>query len=289
MRILNFGSLNIDHVYRVDHFVRPGESLVASSHAVFPGGKGLNQSIALARAGAAPAHAGCIGPDGAFLRALLAAEGADTSRLRAVDAPTGHAIIQVEPGGQNCILVEGGANRRVDPAHIPPALLGFGPGDTLLIQNEISSLEPLIRAAHAAGLRIFFNPGPFDASVHALPLHLIGTFLVNEIEGAELAGAHDPDGIVDTLLGRHPDAAVVLTLGADGVLYGRGAERIRLPAKRVPVVDTTAAGDTFIGFYLADLALGRPPRQALETAIAASALCVSRPGAAPSIPKRAEI
>lgn len=189
MRILNFGSLNIDHVYQVDHFVRAGETLASSGYARHMGGKGFNQSIALARAGAAVCHAGCMGEDGDFMRAYLREAGVDTSFLRTVDGPTGHAMIQVEPSGENCILLFGGANQRIEAAQIRETLAHFAAGDILLLQNEVSGLPALLEEGAKRGLRIAINPAPMDAGIVAADLSEVRWLIVNEGEGAALSGA----------------------------------------------------------------------------------------------------
>ena len=288
-RILNFGSLNIDHVYRVPHFVQPKETLSSLDYRRFAGGKGFNQSIALARAGAAVSHAGCIGPDGLWLRDMLTAAGADVTHLKVVETPTGHAIINVAPDGQNSIVLYGGANQTVTSADARQAIASFSAGDTLLLQNEISAIPEIMRLAHAAGLRIVLNPAPMDARIAGYPLEMVSTLLLNEIEGAQLAGVEKPDAILQILRKRFPKMTIVLTLGADGVLASDGGPILRVAAPRVRAVDTTAAGDTFTGYFLAEQVRGADLETSLRTACKAAAISVTRPGAADSIPTRAEV
>ena len=288
-RILNFGSLNIDHVYRVPHFVRPKETLASLAYQRFAGGKGVNQSLALARAGAEVSHAGRIGGDGVWLRDLLAGAGADVTHLQVVDAPTGHAIINVTPEGQNSIVLYGGANQTVTPDDARRAIASFHAGDTMLLQNEISALPEILRLARAHGLQIVFNPAPMDARVPDYPLETVSCLLLNEVEGAQLAGAEEPKAILDALRRRFPSMTVILTLGPEGVLASDGGSLVRVPAPRVKAVDTTAAGDTFTGYYLAERLRGATFAAALQTACAAAAICVTRAGAAASIPARAEV
>ncbi len=290
MTVLNYGSLNIDHVYRVPHFVRPGETLTSLEYRRFAGGKGLNQSIALARAGAPVHHAGKIGPEGRWLRDILAQEGVDTRFVQETDdVPTGHAIIQVVPEGENAIVIYGGANRAITPEDIHAILDRFGPEDWLLLQNEISGLAELLARAGARGLRIALNPAPMTPQVMESPLEHVDLFIVNETEGAALTGEQEPQAILAAMRRRFPRAATVLTLGARGSLYEDDREHIHTPAVPVQAVDTTAAGDTFTGYLLAGLLEELPPARALELATRAAALCVTRPGAAPSIPHRAEV
>ncbi len=291
MSILVFGSLNIDHVYQVEHLVRPGETLPSTEYRRFQGGKGANQSVALARAGADVFHAGRIGPEGLWLRDAIAAEGADVTHVGLDDQPTGHAIIQVDPAGENSILLYGGANLTVtsDDAHY--VLSHFGEGDWLLLQNEISSLPAILLEATERGLSVAFNPAPMTPEVLSYPLEGVSLFVVNQTEGAALAGTEDasPETVVRALQARFSKAAILLTLGEDGSLYARGGECIQTPAVAVDAVDTTAAGDTFIGYFLAELLAGESVTQSLVLASRAAALCVTRPGAAVSIPRRSEL
>ena len=293
MNILNFGSVNIDRVYRVPHFVQPGETIAAASFATFSGGKGVNQSTAIARAGGRVSHAGCIGADGVALRDELARDGADVVHLRVVDAPTGHGLIQVDDSGQNCIVICGGANRMVSKADVAAAMAGFGPGDALLVQNEVSCIPEMIATAAGKGMEVVFNPAPMGPEIAGYPLDKVTLFIVNEVEASALAGASsaaEPRALLDALSARFPRAGVVLTLGARGAIARFAGESDAFVAARpVQAVDTTAAGDTFIGYFLAERQRGTSVAAAMETASAAAAICVSRPGAAPSIPWRGEL
>ncbi len=296
MRILNFGSLNIDHVYNVADFVKPGETISAENYSRFCGGKGLNQSIALARAGAEVLHAGRIGSDGLFLKEKLESSGVDCSLLEvAPEEPTGHAMIQVSAKGENCIVLFGGANMRISEEQILRSIRSMERGDFLLLQNEISRMREIMEAADRAGLRIFFNPAPMNERVFSYPLEQVDTFIVNEIEAAGLAGADPesgPEQVIRSLQTKYPSANLLMTLGASGAMYLGRTEKneVFVPASNVEkVVDTTAAGDTFIGYFLAETSVGASPEQAMKTAAAASGLCVGRLGAADSIPFRREL
>lgn len=291
MSILVFGSLNIDHVYQVEHLVRPGETLPSTEYRRFQGGKGANQSVALARAGADVFHAGRIGPEGLWLRDAIAAEGVDVTHVGLDNQPTGHAIIQVDPAGENSILLYGGANLTVTSEDAHYVLSHFGEGDWLLLQNEISSLPTILLEAYERGLTVAFNPAPMTPEVMSYPLEGVSLFVVNQTEGATLAETNDvsPETVVGALQARLPNAAILLTLGGDGSLYAHGGECIRTPAVAVNAVDTTAAGDTFIGYFLAELLAGESVQKSLALASRAAALCVTRPGAADSIPRRDEI
>ncbi|AVM45091.1 MAG TPA: ribokinase [Lentisphaeria bacterium] len=289
-KIVCLGSLNLDHVYRLDHFVRPGETLGSESYSVGCGGKGLNQSIALARAGAPVMHAGRIGHDGGILRSALEAAGVDVSLLVEGDVPTGHAIIQVDAKGENAIILYGGANRRITEVEIDAALDAVGDG-ILLLQNEINSLGTILEKAHARGIRTAFNFAPFDPEdAKTLPLGLLSYLIVNEIEGAGVAGVAEPEAILRTLKERYPGCRVILTLGKAGAAF-LGDDGVMVPVPPCPaeVVDTTSAGDTFIGYLFAGLLEGMELKAAMELAGRASAITVSRAGAADSIPFRKEL
>lgn len=289
MKILNFGSLNVDHVYAVDHFVRPGETLDSIRYSRFCGGKGLNQSIALAHAGAKVYHAGKVGPEGVWLKDRLKKEGVNTAWVTVTDGSSGHAIIQVNREGENSIILHGGANRAITPRDADRVLGEFSAGDYLLLQNEISSIPQIMKRAARMGLRIVLNPTPMTPDVVKYPLDLVSCFILNEIEGEGLTGKKEPGRILTAMMKQYPEAAVVVTLGARGVLYGEGGLTLSVPAVKVKPVDTTAAGDTFIGFFLADMAAGRGVETALQTACRAAAICVTRHGAADSIPRRSEL
>lgn len=286
MHILNFGSLNIDDVYSVEHFVRPGETISPLSYEQFPGGKGLNQSVALACAGAEIYHAGLIGSDGLFLKELLISRGVRTDFLQEQNAPNGRAIIQVDRSGQNCIILYGGTNRQITTDRIEAVFSHFGVGDWLLLQNELNCTKALIEAGKHRGMTVVFNPSPFDEQVLKLPLHLVDWFFVNEIEGAALSDESEPERILDGIRTRYPKSKTVLTLGKDGAMADDGEERAFHGIFDTKVVDTTAAGDTFTGFFLAAISAGKPLKQALKEASAASALAVSVKGASVSIPER---
>lgn len=289
MKILNFGSLNLDLVYQMPHFVRAGETLSSTGFSRNVGGKGLNQSVALAKAGAQIYHAGLIGEDGEMLRAFLAENGVDTRFVRTIDQPSGHAVIQVEPRGNNCILLYGGANQCVTDAFIQEALEPFGAGDFLVLQNEINKIDAIIHAAYAKGMQVVLNPSPIADNLKDLPLEKIAWFILNEIEGAELSGETEPDAILDRLTQLYPHAKIVLTLGSNGSIYAGDGQRLHQAACRVKAVDTTAAGDTFTGFFFAAVADGVSAAEALRRASKASAISVTRSGAAASIPNLAEV
>jgi len=289
MRVINFGSLNIDHVYEVEHFVRPGETLRSDSYRIFSGGKGANQSLSLARAGAKVLHAGKIGVEGQWLNEKLQESGVDTSLIEITDMPTGHALIQVNTQGENAIIIHGGANETVTEDDIKRVLDMAERGDCLLVQNEINAVDKIIQKAKEKGLLIVFNPAPMNAAVKDYPLEFVDIFIINEVEGQALTQQSDPKTIVAYMQKLYPQSRTVLTVGTEGLIYGDKKEVISLPALKVEAVDTTGAGDTFVGYFLAELISGSTIEQCLQMGIKASALCVTRKGAGDSIPLRKEV
>jgi len=293
MRILNFGSLNVDYVYEVDHFVRPGETLAAASRSVKAGGKGLNQSVALARAGAEVWHAGCLGEGGEMLKDLLEENGVNTELLLPVDGMQGHTVIQVDRTGENSILLFGGSNRRVPEDYARRAVSGFERGDWLVLQNEINNLPLIVRLAHERGMHIALNPSPYDGSLAETDFSLLEWLMVNEIEAEQITGEKEPEKVWEKIHGRYPELSLLLTLGSRGSVAwrvrGGETESARAEAVRVRAVDTTAAGDTYTGYFLAGLTGGKPLRECMREASGAAAAAVTRPGAAESIPWRREL
>ena len=293
MKVLNFGSLNVDYVYAVDYFVRAGETLSAKSREIIPGGKGLNQSISLARAGAKVWHAGRIGAEGAFLRDMLNASGVDTTYLKSTDGIQGHTVIQVDKNGENCILLYGGTNRMLDAAQIDETLAHFGAGDWLVLQNEVNLLPRIVDAAYDRGMTIALNPSPYEDSLQQVDFGKLSWLLVNEIEACQCAGSDQPERAWDVLHERWPRLSVLITLGKAGSLAHRvtdgGVETVRQASFPVKAVDTTAAGDTYTGYFIAGLVEGRPLSECMQRASMASSISVTRPGAAVSIPGVEEV
>ena len=283
-KILNFGSLNVDYVYHMDHFVLPGETLTSSARDVNCGGKGLNQSIAAASSGATVFHAGKIGRDGTMLTDMLNARGVDTSLVEISGGPSGHAIIQVDKNGQNSIILFPGANREIDSSSIERALENFAEGDYLILQNEISRIPEIMKAGASKGMNIVFNPSPVTDDIASFPLELADIFVLNEIEGEVLSGEKEPKEIISVLRSKYPGALVLLTLGKSGSILAGKDVFLTYGIHSAPVVDTTAAGDTMLGFFTGLLASGLGYEEALSTATKAAAVTVSRKGAAPSIP-----
>lgn len=286
MKILNFGSLNLDYVYQVDHMVQPGETLPSEDRKVFCGGKGLNQSIALARAGAQVYHAGLIGPEGGILINILKESKVNVELVDQIEEATGHAMIQVDPNGQNCILIYGGANRKIDKAMVDRVLAEFEAGDILVLQNEISELNYIIDKAYEKKMKIVLNPSPWSESLAQIDPAKITLYICNEIEAQAMTGQCEPKGILQAMRGRQ----LVLTMGEDGAWYqSNKGSRCFQASFKVKAVDTTGAGDTFTGYFVVNWSKGEDPQLCLKYAAKAAAISVSRPGAAASIPGRNEV
>lgn len=292
-KILNFGSLNIDYVYSMDHFVQPGETISSLERNVFAGGKGLNQSIACKRAGALVYHAGAVGKnDSKILIDTLKQDEINLDYIRYLDGPSGHTVIQVNKEGQNCIILFGGSNQAITKEHIDAALANFKQGDFLILQNEINNIEYLINEGYRRGLKICFNVSPFVPALLKLPLEKCSYLIVNEIEGSSIAGMSvdsKPEDLISALAAKFPHTNIVLTLGVHGSYFKEEAkDPIFVKAFKVNTVDTTAAGDTYLGYLIAMLSKNAAPQQALELAAAASALAVTKKGACTSIPYLSE-
>lgn len=290
MKILNFGSLNVDNVYQVDHFVRDGETISTHTLNLYPGGKGLNQTIAIARAGGEVFHAGAIGiNDGELLEDCLKKEKVNIKYLLKVNEPSGHAIIQVNSKGQNAIIVYPGSNYCLDKEFIDTTLSKFGKDDFVLLQNEINNVDYIMERAHELGIKIIFNPSPITEKINSYPLHLVDIFILNEIEGAIISGEKEEEKILNKLADKYPNSVIVLTLGEKGSCYKYKDEFQKFGIYKNNVVDTTAAGDTYCGYLIAGLAKKMNISESINLASAASSISVSRAGASTSIPYFEEV
>ena len=290
MALINVGSINIDHVYQLAHFVTPGETISSNDYQAILGGKGANQSIAAAKAGMQVKHVGALAKqDATFLEAMQAA-GVDCSHVALRnDIASGHAIIQVNEEGENAIFLFGGANQNITLKQVDEAVNNAQASDWLLIQNETNANSDVFRVAKQKGIKLAYNPAPMTAATKALPLDLLDLLVVNEIEAAQLTEQQALPDIINSLRHSFPNTQVVLTMGKAGVCYIFQEQQIELPAFRVDAVDTTAAGDTFVGYFLAALSQQLTIEEALRQACAASAISVTRHGAAPSIPSHQEV
>ena len=289
MKVLNIGSMNLDYVYNVDHIIQPGETEATDGMNIFLGGKGINQSMALAKAGAEVYHAGLLGEDGQPFLDACKEYGVNSDYIRKVEGKTGHTIIQIDKNAQNCILLFGGANQMLTEEYVDEVLAGFEKGDILLLQNEVNMLPYIIDKAHEKGMQIALNPSPFNEKLDAVDMNKIAIFLLNEVEGGQITGLSDPDEVLEKMREMFPHAKIVLTLGKDGAKYAEGQETYYQPIFKVKAVDTTAAGDTFTGYFLAGLIEGLPIQEILEMSAKASSIAVTREGAVPSIPYREEV
>jgi len=289
MAILNLGSLNIDRVFRVPRIVVPGETIASHSLQIFAGGKGANQSVALARAGAEVIHFGKIGHDGQWLLDKLGQCGVDTSVILLGDSPSGQALIQVDDAGQNAIVVSGGANEEITSDDVDRALDACPQATWLLVQNETSAVGHAIASAKQRGLRVALNPAPMNDRVREYPLELVDLLCVNQTEAAALSGRVDVEEMLASLAAAWPQCEIVVTLGAEGAICCGPQGKVRSFARRVTPIDTTAAGDAFLGYYLASRSREVSVAESLEIACRAAALCVTRPGALDSIPTRNEV
>jgi ribokinase len=289
--MLVVGSANMDLVVRTRRAPDAGETVMGLDHATYPGGKGANQAVAARRAGATVAFAACLGRDahGDALQATLAAEDVDLSLLRRVAAPSGVALITVEDGGQNRIVVVPGANQDLRPERLPD----MAPAGLLLAQLEVP-VETVLAAARrtrAAGGRTVLNASPVDRLDPATQADLLAEtdiLVVNETEAAALLGTDSSDAAPEEMSERLAAGrlAAIVTLGAAGVVWHAGEAGGRVAAHRVPVVDTTACGDAFAGALAASIEAGGSIETAVRFGNAAGALAATRTGAQPSLPTR---
>ncbi|MGO2355707.1 MAG: ribokinase [Marinomonas foliarum] len=289
MAIYNVGSINLDHLYQLDHFVRPGETMASDSYQCLLGGKGANQSVALAKAGADVKHVGALHHSDQAVIDQLESLGVNTDLIKRVDVPTGHAIIQLTKEAENSIILYQGANHALTEEQIDNVLSNASEGDWVLLQNETNLIEYTMRKAQENKVKVAFNPAPMDAELTRNVLDLVDLLIVNEVEAMDLIGTADIDSTIDAFPKVYPELAVLMTLGKAGVCYFDGEEHLSVKAFSVEAVDTTAAGDTFIGFCLSSLMNGEDMVRAITRACAASAICVTRLGAASSIPTQDEV
>lgn len=289
MKICCFGSLNIDMVFTVDEFVRPGETIQSRGLALYAGGKGLNQAMAIRKSGVQVLMAGSVGPDGGLLLKECDEHGLDRSQVRTLEITSGKAVIQVNRHGENCIILHDGANFENDTSFMDEVLGELEAGDYLVLQNEINDLDHLIRAAREKGILTFLNPSPMDQELMALPLEELHCLILNEGEGAALSGGASPKESMRILREKYPDTDIVLTLGSAGVLHATPEGGRVLPAYRVEATDTTGAGDAFTGYYIGLTSLGYGREEALDLAQRAAAISVTRQGASQSIPYLREV
>ena len=283
MTLYNLGSINLDHFYQVPHLPAPGETILAESHSTGLGGKGANISVAAAQAGARVVHIGAVGSDGAWAISRLRALGVETDHVDEVDAPTAHAIINVDPAGENAITVFPGANMKQSLNRLESALSSATPGDMLLLQNETNAAPQAAQRARNKGLKVLYAAAPFELKATEALLPLTDILVLNAVELAQL---QDATGRAPEALG---PATVIITEGAKGARALTPAGETRIKAFPVKAVDTTGAGDTFTGYLAAALHDGQPLESALRLAAAAAALKVTKKGTAEAIPSRVDV
>ncbi|MDT8327000.1 MAG: ribokinase [Roseovarius sp.] len=278
--IFNLGSINADHIYRLSRLPALGETLAAERYHRTLGGKGANQSVAAARAGERVCHIGAIGPDGDWMVDQLEGYGVDVGHVVRSDTPSGHAVVCVDDAGENAIVIYPGANRALEVADVTSALGAASPGDWLMMQNETNLQADSARLAQAAGLKLAYSAAPFDTNAVREILPFVTLLMLNQVEARQLEQAM---GVIDV-------PQLLITRGADGAEWrdSVSGEVIVCPAFPVTPVDTTGAGDTFAGYFVASLAQGLLPNAALRRASAAAAIQVQRPGTAEAIPTSAE-
>ncbi len=290
MKILCFGSLNLDNVYHVDHIVKPGETTTSSSYQLFDGGKGFNQAIALGRANANCCMSGMIGQDGIHLITSLQQSNVNADLVSVSENNnTGSTIIQVDKNGQNSIICVGGANHMITDSFVKHVIAQFEPGDYVLLQNEINNIPFIMKEAYDKGLKIAFNPSPITDELLKYPLELVDILILNEIEAHELTKEEKYEDMIRALHTTYPKMSVLLTLGKKGAIYSDGKSTYNHGIYDVKVVDTTAAGDTFTGYFLAAYVDNEPIEECLRKASIASSIAVSKNGASSSIPFMSEV
>jgi ribokinase len=282
MTVFNMGSINIDHIYVMPHLVKPGETLAATSYEAALGGKGANQSIAIARAGSPVFHGGMINiSDAGWLDGMTEAGVDIRFVIRGEEMPTGHAIVAVdEAGGENQIILSPSSNAAIPDDLISDMLAEAAPGDWALAQNEINQTAAFLNAAKNKDLQICYSAAPFVAETAASLLPIVDLLVVNEIEARALAD--HLGAAVDT-------PHLIITKGAGGADYIHDGKTRHTPAVPADAVDTTGAGDTYLGYVLAGLDQGMEMGDAMGLAAKAAALQVSRPGASEAIPLRCDL
>ena len=289
MKIVNFGSCNVDYVYTLEHIVKPGETESSTKMQVFAGGKGLNQSVAISRAGSRVYHVGAVGNDGYFLTKLLKESGVNVDYLKTVNEKTGHAIIQVANCGENSIIIYSGANSCVTKDYVDLVLNNFSKGDFVLLQNEISNVEYVVDKAFEKGMNVILNPSPINETINKIDLNKVSYLILNETEAFEITGCQRGEDALNYFKENYKNLKVILTLGKNGSVYQDKEQTYYQASYKVNVVDTTAAGDTFTGYFISGIMKGFSLQKSMNLASCASAIAVSKNGAAPSIPTFLEV
>lgn len=284
MKICCFGSLNIDMVFNVDDFAKPKETIKSNGFQMFPGGKGLNQAIAIKKSGAEVFLAGSIGTDGQLLINQCDKHCLDRTNVRIIEGNSGLAVIQVNSQGENCIILSDGANKQNDIEFIDSVINKLKKNDIIILQNEINNLEYIINASKKNGIKICLNPSPVDESLFNLPIELCDIIILNEVEGKLLSGKESYDEIIVALAQKYQDSIIILTLGGHGVYYTYNKKIYKKDSLKVEPLDTTGAGDAFTGYFIGMLSKGFIMEESIDIANKAAAISVTRRGASESIP-----
>lgn len=289
MKYLVFGSLNIDNVYSLNELPEKGEMVRCLNFEKHIGGKGLNQAIALKKAGADVKIAGRVGNDGKMLTDCLTENGVDTSLLAYDEGPTGHCIIEIDKNGKNQMIIFSGANQKITPDYCDRVLEELDEGDLILMQYETSSVEYMAKICRNKGVRVAFNPSPFVPELCSFPYEYVDYLILNDDEGKYITGKEKPEEITEDLLKRLNGGSVILTLGPEGAAYADESGFFTVPAVKVKAVDTTGAGDTFTGYFLKFLFETGDPAFSMKIASKAASIAVTKIGAAQTIPNRDEV
>ncbi|SNT23871.1 ribokinase [Tropicimonas sediminicola] len=286
MAVYNLGSIHADWFYKVPRFPVNGETIPAANCVSGLGGKGANQSVALARAGAEVHHIGAIGGEGVWAAEQMKSAGVDVTHVAIqIAAPTGHALIFVTPDGENRIVICPGTNRMIEASDIKAALARAQAGDMLVMQNETNGQVEAAKRARARGMRVIYSAAPFDVTAVQAVLPHVDLLAVNEVEAEQVAAA------LDVPITALPVPELLVTHGPRGASWHdlKTGETLTVPAPKVVAVDTTGAGDTFVGYFCAGRDAGLPVAECLELAVAAAALKVTREGTADAIPSLKEV
>ncbi len=291
MKILVFGSLGIDYSYWIPHFLKEGEELRASRFERLPGGRGLKQATSIAKSGEEVYFAGCIGKDGLFLKEYMEENGVDTGCLKISDAPQSHAIKQRYGDNEYSIISYGQTNNEIDESYIDNVLERFDSGDIILIQNEIGNIPYIIDKAYERGMRVFFNPSPFDEELRSIDYSKVDTLILSEKEAEELTGVLDVRSFCEYFRKYHKNLKVLLTLGAIGGIYLDGEFELSFPSYSEAQEAVGSSGDTFVGYFVSGIRKGLQIEKILKKASCASALVVlsKRNNMLPTVPSSAEV
>jgi len=289
MRVFNFGSINIDYVYEVEEIVKNGETISSNKQNEFVGGKGLNQSISLAKAGVEVEHVGVVGEKDKQLTQALEAVGVSTKFVKRITNLSGHAIIQVDKKGNNAIIVFPGANNCLDKNYIDEVFKSISSEDIVLLQNEISNVDYIVEKSYENGNKVYLNPSPFTDALLEVDFNKVHCLLINEIEGETITQKKNPEQICERLVQDYHNLNVILTLGEKGAMFHNNTCTEKHDAFITEVVDTTAAGDTFTGYFIANFLDDKEIKDCLKIACLASSCAVSKKGASDSIPFLKEV